>query len=113
MEAAADALRRKGAPESYAQMLLRGLLLDNIIAEDKARESDMEKKCTLMARSARRVARKYWPEMEHSEHVRKLALELFDALQDLHKLGKRERCWLECAAILHDIGFATSAQSSP
>ena len=42
----------------------------------------------------------------HSEQVRKLALELFDALQDLHKLGKRERCWLECAAILHDIGLA-------
>ena len=59
-----------------------------------------------MARSTRRVARKYWPDMKHSEQVRKLSLELFDALQDLHKLGKRERCWLECAAILHDIGLS-------
>ena len=106
VEAAADALRRKGAPESYAQMLLRGLSLEDIIAEDKARENDMERKCTLMARSTRRVARKYWPDMKHSEQVRKLSLELFDALQDLHKLGKRERCWLECAAILHDIGLS-------
>ena len=106
VEAAADALRRTGAPESYAQMLLRGLPLEDIIAEDKARENDMERKCTLMARSTRRVARKYWPDMKHSEQVRKLSLELFDALQDLHKLGKRERCWLECAAILHDIGLS-------
>ncbi len=106
VEAAADALRKIGAPESYAQMLLRGLSLEDIIAEDKARESDMERKCTLMARSTRRVARKYWPDMKHSEQVRKLSLELFDALQDMHKLGKRERCWLECAAILHDIGLS-------
>ena len=64
VEAAADALRRTGAPESYAQMLLRGLPLEDIIAEDKARENDMERKCALMARSTRRVARKYWPDTE-------------------------------------------------
>ncbi len=106
VEAAADNLRRIGAPESYAQMLLRGLPLEDIVAQDKARENDMERKCTLMGRSARRVAKKYWPDTQHSEQVGKLALELFDALQDLHKLGKRERCWLECAAILHDIGLS-------
>ena len=37
--AAADALRRRGASESYAQMLLRGLSLDNIIAEDKTKQN--------------------------------------------------------------------------
>ena len=106
VEAAADALRRKGAPESYAQMLLRGLPLEEIISQDKAREKDMETKCSLMARSTRKIAKKYWPDIQHSEQVRKLSLELFDALQDLHKLGKRERCWLECAALLHDIGLS-------
>jgi len=111
VEAAADALRRTGAPESYAQMLLRGVPLEDIIAQDKARENDMERKRALMAISTRRVARKYWPDMKHSEQVRKLSLELFDALQDLHKLGKRERCWLECAAILHDIGLSQGQKS--
>ena len=111
VEAAADALRRAGAPESYSQMLLRGLPLEDLIAEDKARENDMERKCALVARSTRRVARKYWPDMKHSEQVRKLSLELFDALQDLHKLGKRERCWLECAAILHDIGLSRGTKA--
>jgi len=111
VEAAADAVRRMGAPESYAQMLLRGLPLEDIIAQDKARENDMEKKCVLMARGTRRVAKKYWPDMNHSEQVRKLSLELFNALQDLHKLGKRERCWLECAAILHDIGLSQGTKA--
>jgi putative phosphoesterase len=104
--AAADALRRKGAPESYAQMLLRGLSLDDIIAEDKTKENDMEEKCTQITRNSRAVSETYWPDLKHSEQVRKLSLELFDSLQEMHKLGKRERCWLECAAILHDIGLA-------
>jgi exopolyphosphatase/guanosine-5'-triphosphate,3'-diphosphate pyrophosphatase len=71
----------------------------------------MEKKCVLMTKSAQAVARKYWPEMKHSDQVRKLSLQLFDALQDLHKLGRRERCWLECAAILHDIGLSLGSRA--
>ncbi len=111
VEDAADALRREGAPESYAQMLLRGLSLENILAEDKTRENDMEKKCALMTKRAQAVARKYWPDLKHSDQVRKLSLQLFDNLQELHKLGKRERCWLECAAILHDIGFSQGSKA--
>ena len=65
----------------------------------------MEERCAQIANSAREIAREYWPDLEHSEQVRKLSMELFDSLQDLHKLGKKERCWLECAAILHDIGL--------
>ena len=89
VEAAADALRREGAPESYVQSLLRGLSLDDIIAEDEAKEKDMETKCDSVMKSCRRVAEKYWPDMKHSEHVTKLSLELFDALQNLHKLGHK------------------------
>ena len=106
VEAAADGLRRRGAPESYAQMLLRGLSLDNIIAEDKTKEHDMEEKCVETTKSCQTISQTYWPDFKHAEQVRKLSMELFDSLQDLHKLDKRERCWLECAAILHDIGLA-------
>jgi exopolyphosphatase/guanosine-5'-triphosphate,3'-diphosphate pyrophosphatase len=41
--------------------------------------------------------------------VANLALALFDGLEKTHKLGKRERCWLECAALLHDVGLAKGA----
>ena len=38
VEAAAHALRKKGLPESLAQMLLQGVSIDAIIEEDTARE---------------------------------------------------------------------------
>ena len=88
-------------------------LLEDIIAEDKARENDMERKCTLMARSTRKVRKEILARHAAFGASKKLSLELFDALQDLHKLGKRERCWLECAAILHDVGLPQWTESAP
>jgi exopolyphosphatase/guanosine-5'-triphosphate,3'-diphosphate pyrophosphatase len=41
----------------------------------------------------------------HSQHVAKLAVQLFDQTAALHKLGEQEREWLEYAALLHDIGY--------
>ncbi|HYR02010.1 MAG TPA: HD domain-containing protein, partial [Syntrophobacteria bacterium] len=45
---------------------------------------------------------------EHSLHVARLALQIFDALATPFKLGKRERQLLESAALLHDIGYFIS-----
>ena len=41
----------------------------------------------------------------HSQHVARLAVQLFDQTAALHRLGEREREWLEYAALLHDIGY--------
>jgi len=43
----------------------------------------------------------------HTKHVTKLALKIFDDLQELHKLGSQEKFTLLCAGILHDIGVHT------
>jgi putative phosphoesterase len=104
--AAADALRKKKLPESFAQMLLRGVALDTIIEEDDARDDAMLHNCKEIVEASRRISKKYWEDAEHCEQVRKVALGFFDDLESLHQLGKRERCWLECAAILHDIGLS-------
>src|SRR5262245_7972496 len=40
----------------------------------------------------------------HAQQVARLALALFDATRRHHKLGPREREWLEYGALLHDIG---------
>jgi len=41
----------------------------------------------------------------HTHQVNRLALLLFDELQPLHHLGAEERFWLQCGALLHDIGW--------
>lgn len=46
-------------------------------------------------------------EPKHTRHVTRLALEIFEDLGDLHKLGSHERYYLLCGALLHDIGVHT------
>ena len=44
-------------------------------------------------------------EKDHSHQVTRLALRIFDELKDLHKLGLKERVYLQAAGLLHDIGW--------
>jgi len=43
----------------------------------------------------------------HTKHVTKLALKIFDGLQEIHKLNSQDKFKLLCAGILHDIGVHT------
>lgn len=45
----------------------------------------------------------------HVQHVSRLALHLFDELEDLHGLGDSDRLMLEAAACLHDIGHSVDS----
>jgi exopolyphosphatase/guanosine-5'-triphosphate,3'-diphosphate pyrophosphatase len=51
-----------------------------------------------------------YEEVEHAQHVTRLALRLFDGLQPQHGLGTPERLWLEWGALLHDIGWIEGQQ---
>ena len=51
------------------------------------------------------LAQEYPEGFQHSRHVTALALKLFDDLQPLHDLGPHDRVLLECAGLLHDIGW--------
>ncbi len=111
IENAADALRKKGMPESFAQMLLRGVSLDAIIKEDYDKQDMMIQECKEIVQITEDISKKYWPDDDHYGQVCKVALDLFDGLINLHNFGEQERCWLECAAILHDIGLSKSRRS--
>ena len=55
-------------------------------------------------RAVLRLAESCSYERAHTHQVTRLALKLFDELQPLHELGRNERFYLNCAALLHDIG---------
>jgi exopolyphosphatase/guanosine-5'-triphosphate,3'-diphosphate pyrophosphatase len=47
-------------------------------------------------------------EPHHVQQVSRLAVQLFDALEDLHGLGDHDRLILESAGLLHDIGWSVA-----
>lgn len=53
--------------------------------------------------SVLRLAARHNYESAHAHRVATLAQQVFDELSALHGLSQRERFWLRCAAILHDI----------
>jgi len=98
-------LRRLGAEEiTLCDMSLReGIVLD-YIAQHRKEIADAERYPDVRRRSVVELAERCNYAPEHSQHVARLALALFDATRGIHGLTDREREWLEYAALLHDIG---------
>jgi len=63
----------------------------------------------LRRRSVVQLARRYQTNLVHSEHVARLALDLFRGTRTLHNLPNSDGELLEFAALLHDIGFHISS----
>ena len=108
VERAAAEIRRLGLPEEFARMVLQGRSLDAVLKDPPApappEEPALDEERCL--RSATRLAEDCNYETGHTKQVTRLAMQLFDELSSVHGLGPRERFWLHCAAILHDIGWA-------
>ena len=50
------------------------------------------------------MAEKYGIDKKHASYVERMSLALFDKSWKYHKLGERERLYLQVASILHDVG---------
>src|SRR3954447_16264140 len=102
-------LRRLGANEiTLCDLLLReGLVLD-YISRHRKEIAQADRYPDVRRRSVFELAERcrYWP--EHSQHVARLSIGLFDQTRAIHGLTDREREWLEYAAILHDVGVHIS-----
>ncbi len=86
--------------------LREGIIYDAI---DKLQDlSKYHHLSTLRSHSVYQACKRYNVELHHSEHVKKLSLELFDGLKEYHRFGDRERELLEAAALLHDVGYHIS-----
>ncbi len=62
----------------------------------------------LRLESVLRLAQVFHYEETHTRQIGRLALSLFDQTRTLHKMGQREREFLQMAAILHEIGLFIS-----
>ena len=104
------AIRAAGLPEDFAEMLRQGRSFGEVglareiapTAPDPAAAPPGKADCM---QAVLALARRCGYEQEHTHQVTRLALDLFDALQPLHKLGRDERFRLQCGALLHDIGW--------
>jgi exopolyphosphatase/guanosine-5'-triphosphate,3'-diphosphate pyrophosphatase len=72
--------------------------------EKKLNDTDSEKYNNDIINSTLYIASKYNIHKNHGDHVKNLALSIFDQTLKVHCLNRRERLYLEIAAILHDVG---------
>jgi exopolyphosphatase/guanosine-5'-triphosphate,3'-diphosphate pyrophosphatase len=88
--------------------LRTGVLLDLVDPGGPSGAADFE---TQVLASAEALGHKHRFDRDHGRHVASLAMQLFDAFQDEHGLGSRERLMLRVAALLHDIGIFISLRA--
>ena len=90
-------------PQSdYEQGLLQDLNLSPALSGDFTQE---------VVRSAEKVAQKYQVHISHAHQVAKISTQLFEQLQELHKLNPHDGLLLKIAAILHETGLFISTRS--
>ena len=105
VERVVRAVHAAGLPQDYADVFREARSLDQLWAGGGGgRRSGAAPEAVLA------LARRCHYEREHSHHVTELALDLFDGLRELHGMGARERLWLQCGGLLHDIGWIDGQQ---
>ncbi len=87
--------------------LAEGVLVD-LLAPHLTDVTTMKRQAIAWAKS---MARKFHADLDHARNVRRSAKSLFDLLQPLHGLAKRDRLLLEVAALCHEIGVAVRPNS--
>ena len=102
-------LRRLGADDiTLCDLALReGLVLD-YIHRNTATIRKIERYPDVRRRSVIELGERCGYVPAHARHVSQLALSIFDQTRAVHKLGDREREWLEYGALLHDAGVHIS-----
>ena len=86
-----------------------GYALD-IFEKKKVRKAEYDFEEDILA-SSRTMCKRYKGNLEHSQHLEKLSLRLFDAVRKYHGLGNREKLLLRISALLHDCGKFISMSS--
>ncbi len=103
-------MRTLGTSEMHVSFVsMRDGLLLNLAYEVLGKEDPLLLQGAV--HSAETIASRYCVDKEHARLVAQLALWLFDELQPIHRLGRKERLLLELAALLHEVGGFISSQA--
>jgi len=84
----------------------QGLLQDLLVSRRLLGTFDAE-----VLRSARILASRYQSDPRHGEHVGRIALHLFEELQELHRMDRLDALLLHVACILHEVGTFISPRA--
>jgi exopolyphosphatase/guanosine-5'-triphosphate,3'-diphosphate pyrophosphatase len=101
----AELMQRCNLPAfQYSPLGLRDGVLAQMLAErDRStrsrRQIESDRWDAILA-----MAKRYQVDLRSAEHVRDLAAQLFDQLQDVHNLPAEYSLYLAAAAMLHDVG---------
>jgi putative phosphoesterase len=101
VRAAARAIKDAGLPKRFARMIIEGRAYDRV-AEKEGKKVSQDS----ALRKTWKVARSYLGKDPHTDQVTSFSMKLFDCLAERLDLSGRDRFWLECAAVLHDIGWS-------
>ncbi|MFC1636028.1 HD domain-containing protein, partial [Planctomycetota bacterium] len=106
-------LQEANLSDTLTQMiqLEYGIDLENDLEPSLTADKTSNSSSQHILKAVRQLARECQDEKQHSEHVTSLALNLFDELQPLHTLTNEDRFLLNCAALLHDIGWIEGQKS--
>jgi exopolyphosphatase / guanosine-5'-triphosphate,3'-diphosphate pyrophosphatase len=86
--------------------LREGVILNSIYKEPGINKTFIFS--NIRNKSVQHLMEIYNTEQKHARQVTSLSLSLFDQLNNIHKLGRDEREYLESASLLHDIGYYIS-----
>lgn len=87
-----------------SELALRaGIIFD--VSHRNRSDGGLHRLADLRRQSVITVAERFHEDIDHAEHITDLALELFDAIADVHGLGEDDRDLLEAAGLLHNVGL--------
>ena len=92
---------------TFSSYALREGILYNSISQNKNIQ-ELHHLSNLRFQTIRHICKLYRVEPKHSQYVKNISVQIFDALQSLHKLTEFEREILEAASLLHDVGYHIS-----
>jgi exopolyphosphatase/guanosine-5'-triphosphate,3'-diphosphate pyrophosphatase len=102
-------LSRLGASEiTLCDLALREGIIIDYIRSHRGQIAQADQVPDIRRRSTLALAERCNYYADHSQHVGRLALAIFDQTRGVHGLTERAREWLEFAATMHDIGALIS-----